>query len=256
METIVKVSSRSGRNSNIEILRFLLLCSIFIWHLIVHGLDFKNVGIKPYPYNIHLTILATAFLSPAVNCFMFISGWFGMKLRWKKVCTLSIVCILTSCFCTFINRVGILNISGGQEGTWVYLFPVSNQLWWFMTAYMMVYLVSPFIEAGLQALDKKTMLISFVGMTAIEILSLPSGVNWGSTFFGLLYIYVIARYMRILNIELNARKGIAIYILALLSMILLEEFINGTMHKKERLFFMLDYNNPLIITQAVCIFYI
>lgn len=116
METIVKVSSRSGRNSNIEILRFLLLCSIFIWHLIVHGLDFKNVGIKPYPYNIHLTILATAFLSPAVNCFMFISGWFGMKLRWKKVCTLSIVCILTSCFCTFINRVGILNISGGARG--------------------------------------------------------------------------------------------------------------------------------------------
>lgn len=122
MATTSKVKKR---NSNIEILRFVLMVSIFIWHLIVHGLDFKNVGIKPYPYNIHLTILATTFLSPAVNCFMFISGWFGMKLRWKKVCTLSIVCILTSCICTFINRTGILNISGGGKRVPGYIYSLS-----------------------------------------------------------------------------------------------------------------------------------
>lgn len=92
------------RNSNIEVLRFVLLCCIFFWHLIVHGLNFKNIGVEPYNHNIHLTILAVVILSPTVNCFMFISGWFGMKFRLNKLLNLVIVCALTSYLCAIINK--------------------------------------------------------------------------------------------------------------------------------------------------------
>lgn len=128
MEKTDTALSRTIRNTNIEILRFLLLCSIFIWHLIVHGLDFKDIGQAPYQYNIHVTIRAVVLLSPAVNCFMFISGWFGMKLKVKKLLSLSIVCMLTSCICTVINRSGILQLSGGgrkELGYTYFLFPLN-----------------------------------------------------------------------------------------------------------------------------------
>ena len=32
------------RNTKIEVLRLVLMCFIFAWHLIVHGLDFEYVG--------------------------------------------------------------------------------------------------------------------------------------------------------------------------------------------------------------------
>ena len=33
-----------SRNSNIELLRLVLMMAIFAWHIIVHGYDFKSIG--------------------------------------------------------------------------------------------------------------------------------------------------------------------------------------------------------------------
>lgn len=125
-----------------------------------------------------------------------------------------------------------------------------------MTAYIMVYLTSPFIELGLKMLDGKSQLLVFCCMTIMEGLSVPAGTNLGSSFFGLLYIYMLGRYMRINKIRIGTRKCMLLIISAILAMILLEEFINSFMGRKERMWFILYYNNPLIIIEAVSIFYI
>ena len=39
MSTITK-----QRNTNIEILRFILMCFIFFWHILVHGYNLKQLG--------------------------------------------------------------------------------------------------------------------------------------------------------------------------------------------------------------------
>lgn len=35
------------------------------------------------------------------------------------------------------------------------IFPISTVAWWFMTAYIMVLLISPFIENGIKLIAKK-----------------------------------------------------------------------------------------------------
>ena len=32
------------RNTNIEVLRLVLMMAIFCWHILVHGYGFKNIG--------------------------------------------------------------------------------------------------------------------------------------------------------------------------------------------------------------------
>lgn len=99
------------RNSNIEILRFALMIAIFLWHLLMHGCGFKDIGHVEYGYNIHLTLVLSALFAPAVNCFMFISGWFGIKFKIEKVVKLSIVCIISAFVCLVIRRTTFF--SGG-----------------------------------------------------------------------------------------------------------------------------------------------
>lgn len=80
----------------------------------------------------------------------------------------------------------------------------------------MVYLIAPFIEAGFKQLEKKEILVILIIMTGIEIFCIPARTNWGSTFFGLLYIYILARYMRLYGIRLRMSQSIELLIVSML----------------------------------------
>ena len=53
--------------------------SNIFWHLIIWGMGFGDIGYKPYSYSLTSTAFCLTAFVPAVNCFMFISGWFGIK---------------------------------------------------------------------------------------------------------------------------------------------------------------------------------
>lgn len=63
-----------------EVLRLVLMLAIFAWHILVHGYGFKDVAQSGMALtgNGACIILAPLF-APATYCFMFISGYYGMK---------------------------------------------------------------------------------------------------------------------------------------------------------------------------------
>lgn len=73
------------RNSNVEVLHLVLMLAIFAWHILVHGYGFKDVAQSGMALtgNGACIILAPLFAS-ATYCFMFISGYYGMKFSVKK----------------------------------------------------------------------------------------------------------------------------------------------------------------------------
>lgn len=245
------------RNSNIEVLRFILMILIFVWHLLVHGCDFKMIGLIDYQYNIYLSIVTAAITAPCVNCFMFISGWYGMKIHIDKLLNLTLICILSGLICLPINKM--TGFSGGGIGyskIYTTIFPISTKVWWFMTAYIMVYLVSPFIEKGMEYLSKKEILYILIAMTLIEVIGIPREMNWGSSFFGLLYVYMVGRFLKLNNINLGKRQSIFFYISMTLILIGGLILLNATPIKKSALFWSLQYNNPIIVIQAISLFFI
>ena len=72
------------RNSNIELFRFILMNGICLWHMLVHGMNIKNIiNIESdISYSIYILLCLCV---PCVNSFMLISGFYGMKLSNKLI---------------------------------------------------------------------------------------------------------------------------------------------------------------------------
>lgn len=86
-----------------EVLRLVLMLAIFAWHILVHGYGFKDVAQSGMALtgNGAGIILASLF-APATYCFMFISGYYGMKFSVKKGLTIELWLVITSILTFFI----------------------------------------------------------------------------------------------------------------------------------------------------------
>lgn len=69
------IDARDKRNSNIEFLCFVLMFAICILHLLVHEVGIKESGVSVG----NVDLLLCALSLPAVNYFMLISGYYGIR---------------------------------------------------------------------------------------------------------------------------------------------------------------------------------
>ena len=246
------------RNTNIEILRLLLISGICLWHILMHGFGLKQIGyenamILPPP---GISAFLCALLAPATYCFMFISGYYGMRFSISK--TVSLIYMALFCFASglFIKYLLFGTIDLGDIAR--HFFPISTGRWWFLTGYMMVYLVSPFINKGIKEIQRKDFVYLLLLMTGLEVFSIITlKANAGSNFYGLLYIYVLGRYTKKYDIRFKQETNILVYTgcLTILSFLLYMLFLLPSPYNK--LFFIaLGYNNPLIIIMAITLFFI
>ena len=147
------------------------------------------------------TVFFCALLIWHVDGFVAISGWFGIRFSWRKLVTLYGVILFYSLLGIVLQRIvepesfglrSALNVSGG----------------WFGGSYLMLMLLAPVLTAAVKQLASEgrkrlVMALSLVifGMfcawaprhlfTAID----PSSVGT-CTFFGMVFVYLIARTCR------------------------------------------------------------
>lgn len=249
------------RNSNIELLRLLLMVGIFCWHIIVHGFGFVNIGENGinYTLNMPLTLALRSILVPATYTFVFISGYYGIRFKLRKFVELILWCIIVSLSCTlfkyYIGNADIIDVYRS-------LFPITNTIWWFMTAYVGLYLLSPFINEGIVNMEKEKFKSSVIILLIISVIgTLALGMNLGSNLIGLITVYLLARYLR-MYIPLNMKISLKFYAISLLLMFAclmtiwcVTSHIGNPKAYKLILYF-LSYCNPLIIAMAVCLFHI
>lgn len=70
-----------NRESKFELLRIVCMIFVITEHLVPHITDMQNVyGVGYYVGNI-----ANSFCVVAVNCFVLLSGYFGIKMKLKKI---------------------------------------------------------------------------------------------------------------------------------------------------------------------------
>lgn len=186
------------RNTNIEILRFILMCFIFFWHILVHGYNLKQLGgdevIVQHSFFLY-GFLLTLFV-PATYCFVFISGYYGITFKLKKLLSLLLGCFIVNISAWFYKTICVgapFEITKFMES----LLPISTNKWWFMTNFILLYILSPILNVGFDHLSQKqqkiTLLILFV-LSSVGILALLP--NCGSSFMGLLMVYLLGRYAK------------------------------------------------------------
>ena len=186
------------RNTNIEILRFILMCFIFFWHILVHGYNLKQLGGEGvtvqhgfFLYGFLLTLFV-----PSTYCFVFISGYYGITFKLKKLLSLLLGCFIVSISAWFYDIICYgrpFEIIHFMES----LLPISTNKWWFMTCFVLLYIISPILNEGFDKLlpkQQRTILFILFILSSVGILALLP--NCGSSFMGILMIYLIGRYAK------------------------------------------------------------
>ena len=141
------------RNSNLEILRIICMLMIVLSHLCQHGiLQFPD---SP-DFNVVFYVLGRYSGQIGVLVFIMISGYFlaAKDVTIKKLFRL----MLEIWFYSFvILAISMLCMGDSMTGDMIgySVAPILRGQWWFVTAYIFLMMLSPFINAAVRNIDGK-----------------------------------------------------------------------------------------------------
>lgn len=103
-----KIKGTGKRNTNIEILRILLMLMVCFLHLAVHGYGYFSHNTHPLnnvsDHSFLLSLLVSLTI-PAVNTYVLISGYFGIKFKWNSVFAFAFQALFFSFITYFITSI-------------------------------------------------------------------------------------------------------------------------------------------------------
>lgn len=188
----------SKRNSNIEILRIISMILITISHYTVHN----SVENFTLPLGINRFILEISTLGNiGTILFVLISGYFMIDsvktLKLKKIFKL---CIQVTFYSAGIYLLLVaLNIEKFTLLTFVkFLFPVTFEKYWFITAYVMMCIFVPYINNFLNNIERKDHLnFIIIQIIFFSILhTLTTMPYYGNELFQFMMFYSIGAYLK------------------------------------------------------------
>lgn len=243
------------RESQFELLRLLAILFVIMHHLVIKGAD--TVGyITSYSYDEHGVggVLINSFCICAVNLFVMITGWFGIKNIFRGVVRLIIDCAvfgLTSYLVLCIFTEHIFAVKECLKSS----FFTPN---WFISVYMMLVLISPLIEYSIKALDPGKLKYIVVALLIVDVFfGFCFKYNNGYDLIHFVTLYYFARFLKLScegkwNVILS-KCGLGVY--CFMAVILAVGFIaaNKMGIKLPALRYFL-YNNPLVILMAIALF--
>lgn len=206
------INAPDERKSNIELLRIIAMVMIAAHHFVEHG------GFAYAADAVTLNRLWTQFLSVGgkigVNVFVLISGYFLVSAPsfrtnrfirlWGQIFTYSILS-----FAVFV-------LSGAHPFSLKELatrcLPVTFSLWWFASAYCVLYLLSPFFNRLLTSFDKRTYQRFLLLLTVCWCL-IPTFTGQqleSNDLLWFLYLYALAGYLRLHGLHVQAKGSVCL----------------------------------------------
>lgn len=175
------------RNSNIEILR--ILCIVMIISMHVFGLYSDNldtIGFATLSFN-------NAVCNMGVSIFMLISGYYGIHFKTKKLLSIWNVTLFWSLVLIFVDT------DNSAKNLVRSIFPVFTGKYWFLTAYILVFCLSSYIEKLIQNINKRqfqillcVLLLFFVIAPSFLMLEIMHDSGKGA--MNMLMVYLLGRY--------------------------------------------------------------
>lgn len=190
------MEKKSKRDSNLEILRIISILLIIAHHYVIYG-GLNNID---FGINTIITKLLICGGKIGVNCFVLISGYFliNSKFKIEKLLKLILEVVFYSIIITIIlvafNKISI-NIVALIKS----ILPVIFGKYWFITAYVGLYIFSPFINKFIRTLTKEKykvfLIISTIILVIIPMFTTADFIF--SNFIWMIYIYMIGAYIQL-----------------------------------------------------------
>ena len=255
------------RQLNFEILRIIAMCMIITMHYLTKGLNVPKLS-EDLSLSNMLWWLIYAFSVGAVNIYVLISGYFLADSRWRidKVFSLYLTVWLYSILVPLtLGALGIVDLGRLSLGDWQQLLlPIEYEHYWFATAYVMMYILSPVLAIAVRSLNRE--LIRGVIAGLVVLFSVLKSINpylipwdkYGNDVLWFIVLFMIAGYIRRFGIQASITVRVLTYILTSILILVSELILGVIVNKTGKLEYMLDMlcanNHILVLLASVALF--
>ena len=196
MDVMVKV-----RNSNIELLRICCMLMIIGGHVMLnHHTVYYLLGADG--------IIEQFFrggFAVAVNAFVLISGYYAIKFKMERLLRLLIQTWFYSVFTLLLAIYLGWHVFNLRSDVFAF-FPVLTKQYWYVTCYVVLYLISPWLNKWVDSLGCKDyrsflligFIIVYVWPTISFLFNTPQFI--GDSGYGIVnfvYLYMLGRFLRL-----------------------------------------------------------
>lgn len=192
-----------------DLLRMLSMIMVTMLHALGKG-DLLLPMSADLPLNGWLAWILECFSISAVNIFMLISGYFLIGAEFKLIRFAEL--LFQVCFysvTSFLVFAGAGLLQEEQKGIYHILqtfLPIHMDVYWFITAYVVIYLFFPVLAKGVKNVTRTTLRNTILGLLAYECLMksiLPFQLETdtkGYSFLWYLIMFMIGAYIRLYGI--------------------------------------------------------
>ena len=158
------------RESNIELLRIISMVLVLVFHASYTSLETPTqTEIAASLSDSLLRSLSESLSVVCVNAFILISGWYGIKVRCIRFIELIFQVILISISIYVFFRVrGLTQKMGISE--WIELILIKHRGYWFVKAYIILYLFAPVLNTFADNVSRKKLKIFLVAFFIIQLI--------------------------------------------------------------------------------------
>ncbi len=263
------MSTAKKRNANMELLRIISMLMVTVLHALGKSdllVSFSgSVGV-----NGTAAWIFEALSIGAVNIFMLISGYFLVNSEFKIQKLIDIICQVlfysVGSFLVFLifglvkpADITIYNLLN-------FFLPIHMEVYWFITAYVVLYILSPILSKGIKAVSQKTLgiviiclLIYECGFKSILPFRLTSDTK-GYTFLWYVVMFLVGAYFRLYGVPLidGCLKGWILYgggaVCVFAETLMISKIYGATGKLATIINLSTEYNNIFVALLAIGIF--
>lgn len=215
---------KGRRQANMELLRIAAMFMVVVMHYLYRaralpetGRGLDSIGVA--------AIALEAFCIVAVNVYVLISGYFLSRTAFSLRRVARVIgqtLFYTVLIPPVLVLAGALPLSEITDiyHIWNSIFPIQSGQYWFVTAYVVMCLFSPFLNAAMEKLSQKqflqvlgALLLFFCVGKSFSPLRFATD-RYGYDFGWFMALYLVGGYIRIYGIPFfkNGRRGAGVYL--------------------------------------------
>lgn len=195
------------REPNFEVMRTVAMFFIVVYHCLTHGVGDRYGFSANNPielFNLLSSDFLLVFSSIAVNLYVMVSGYFLVDLHFKMsrmVRTWTYACFYSIAITLLFMSLQIEPFSFVALGK--SFFPISTDAYWFVTQYIGLLILSPFLAMLVKQLSYKQYLWLLIGGAFICLALIPDfplakrfHVAHGNSVWSFAYLFLIAGFIK------------------------------------------------------------
>lgn len=199
-----------------EALRIVAILMVLYIHAfgLISGMGYSEFGKN-------VTILANCICNTGVSCFILLSGYYGITLKWNKLIRMELMTVLYSLCMTWLGATFFPAILTDSvfELLVKSCIPVASRKYWFYSCYVCLMLMSPFWNRAVEKVGRQ-LFTWFVGVMLVLFSFFPTffyfeiTMDYGKGLINMTMLYLVGRWIRMYgDDELDRKKGIPVLLL-------------------------------------------